>query len=131
MDPIAQASLDRVLAAVEAERALSEDLREHAKALERAQRKVCVQLGQVHALPLSHVPAHLDVAAASMADVREALAQLAAQVPAHEFYRVRTYGLCSGVTYGPAPCAMPRTPPCLPSTSARAASCPKRARNVC
>lgn len=88
MDPIAQASLDRVLAAVEAERALSEDLREHAKVLDRAQRKVCVQLGQVHALPLSQVPAHLEVVAASMRDVREALAQLAAQVPAHEFYRV-------------------------------------------
>ncbi|CCU98210.1 unnamed protein product [Malassezia sympodialis ATCC 42132] len=87
MDPIAQASLDRVLAAVEAERALSEDLREHAKVLDRAQRKVCVQLGQVHALPLSQVPAHLEVVAASMRDVREALAQLAAQVPAHEFYR--------------------------------------------
>lgn len=97
MDPATQAELARVVDEIEADRAiadvrgvsLTQRLKEHARELERAQRIVAMQLGQVHTTPADEVPGVLDQSCAAMGAVRDAVAALAADLPSGEFFKVR------------------------------------------
>ncbi|WFD45984.1 Translin-1 [Malassezia furfur] len=87
MDEATRRSLQSVVAEVEAERATSETLRELARNLDRTQRMIAMQLGQVYALPPAELSAHVTATAQQFADVRADIARLCEAVPAQEYYK--------------------------------------------
>jgi len=105
MDAAAQRELDQVMAHVEAERTTGDALRERVKVLDRAQRVVAMQLGQVHTLPpsesaykcppLTPVASYMQSAVQAFSDVRTAVVELSKDIPVNEFYRVRIVDACA------------------------------------
>ncbi|WFD02640.1 Translin-1 [Malassezia obtusa] len=103
MDDATRKSLEQVVAEVEAERAtnevcsyLTQTLRELARNVDRSQRLIAMQLGQIYSLPASQgtcaadaVHAHVEATAAKFGEVRAAIAALAEAVPPQEYYKVR------------------------------------------
>lgn len=64
--------------------------------MDRSQRMIAMQLGQIYAMEASQgsgfpdaVPDHVERTAHEFGEVRSAIAALAAEVPAQEYYKVR------------------------------------------
>ncbi|WFD37521.1 Translin-1 [Malassezia japonica] len=87
MDDATRRSLAQVVQEVESERTTADTLRELARNVDRSQRMIAMQLGQIYAMEASQVPGHVERTAHEFGEVRNAIAALAAEVPAQEYYK--------------------------------------------